>query len=210
MLLLSLLLGGLIGWEREMHERPAGLRTHILVCVGAALITQISSQFGVNGDRIAAQIVTGVGFLGAGTIMRNGVSGAVTGLTTAATLWAIAGVGMAVGYGGRYAILAVIGTLLILFVLTLLNRFEDVLIRHRRRHGLTVVFSETCNSLEALGSLLDTLREKNVKTSDLKIEKMADTEVAEFRMALSRDITRDTIETMLANNRQILHYEWQE
>ena len=210
MLLLSLLLGGLIGWEREMHERPAGLRTHILVCVGAALITQISSQFEGNGDRIAAQIVTGVGFLGAGTIMRNGINGAVTGLTTAATLWAIAGVGMAVGYGGRYAILAVISTLLILFVLTLLNRFEDVLIRHRRRHGLTVVFSETCNSLGALGSLLDTLREKNVKTSDLKIEKMANTEVAEFRVALSRDITRDTIEKMLAHNPQILHHEWQE
>ena len=210
MLLLSLLLGGLIGWEREIHERPAGLRTHILVCVGAALITQISSQFGVNGDRIAAQIVTGVGFLGAGTIMRNGVSGAVTGLTTAATLWAIAGVGMAVGYGGRYAILAVIGTLLILFVLTLLNRFEHLLIQNRRRHGLTVMFAESCNSLEALGSLLGTLREKNVRTSDLKIEKMADTEVAEFRIILSSGITRDTIETLLAHDPQILHYEWQE
>ena len=117
---------------------------------------------------------------------------------------------MAVGYGGRYAILAVISTLLILFVLTLLNRFEDVLIRYRRRHGLTVVFTESCNSLEALGSLLDTLRGKNVKTSDLKIEKMADTEVAQFRIALSRDTNRNAIETMLANNPQILHYEWQE
>ena len=210
MLLLSLLLGGLIGWERERHERPAGLRTHILVCVGATLITQVSSQFGDNGDRIAAQIVTGVGFLGAGTIMRNGVSGAVTGLTTAATLWAIAGVGIAVGYGGRYAILAILGTLLILFVLTLLNRFEDVLIRQRRRHGITVVFAENLRSLDVLGDLLKTLREKNVKTRDLQIEKMADTEVAKFRVILSRDMKRDTLDAMLARDTRILHFEWQD
>ena len=208
MLLLSLLLGGLIGWERERHERPAGLRTHILVCVGATLITQVSSQFGDNGDRIAAQIVTGVGFLGAGTIMRNGVSGAVTGLTTAATLWAIAGVGIAVGYGGRYAILAILGTLLILFVLTLLNRFEDVLIRQRRRHGITVVFAENLRSLDVLGDLLKTLREKNVKTRDLQIEKMADTEVANFRVVLSRYVQRDELDALLNQDARILHYEW--
>jgi hypothetical protein len=95
-------------------------------------------------------------------------------------------------------------------VLTLLNRFEDVLIRHRRRHGLTVVFAEPCNSLEELGSLLDTLREKNVKTSDLKVEKMADTESAQFRITLSRGINFNAIETMLVNNPQILHHEWQE
>jgi len=184
------------------------LRTHILVCVGAALITQISSQFGVNGDRIAAQIVTGVGFLGAGTILRNGVSGAVTGLTTAATLWAIAGVGMAVGYGGRYAVLAVISTVLIFFVLTLLNRFEDVLIRQRRRHGLTVVFAANCSSLDVLSGLLNTLREKNVKTRDLQIEKMADTEVAKFRVVLSRDVKRDDIDALMNRDTQILHYEW--
>lgn len=210
MLLLSLLLGGLIGWERERHERPAGLRTHMLVCVGATLITQVSSQFGVNGDRIAAQIVTGVGFLGAGTIMRNGVSGAVTGLTTAATLWAIAGVGIAVGYGGRFAILAVIGTLLILFILTLLNQFEDVLIRQRRRHQLTVVFAQACDSLNALSHLLDALREKSVKTRDLKIAKMADTETAEIHLILSRLVKRDDLDTMLAQNPEILHYEWQD
>jgi len=208
--MLALFLGGLIGWERERHERPAGLRTHILVCVGAALITQVSSQFGVNGDRIAAQIVTGVGFLGAGTIIRNGVSGSVTGLTTAATLWAIAGVGIAVGYGGRYAELATIGTLLILFVLTLLNRFENDLIRQRRRHELTVVFAEACNSLEVLSRLLDSLRDRSVKTRDLRIEKMADTEVAQMRVVLSREVKRDDIDTMLTQNSEILHYEWQD
>lgn len=178
------------------------------MCVGATLITQVSSQFGDNGDRIAAQIVTGVGFLGAGTIMRNGVSGAVTGLTTAATLWAIAGVGIAVGYGGRYAILAILGTLLILFVLTLLNRFEDVLIRQRRRHGITVVFAENLRSLDVLGDLLKTLREKNVKTRDLQIEKMADTEVANFRVVLSRYVQRDELDALLNQDARILHYEW--
>ena len=206
--MLALLLGGLIGWERERHERPAGLRTHILVCVGSALITQISSQFGVNGDRIAAQIVTGVGFLGAGTIMRNGVSGAVSGLTTAATLWAIAGVGIAVGYGGQYAVLATLGTLLILFTLTLLNRLEVFLIRHRRRHGLTVVFAESCNSLEVLSRLLDLLQDRNVKIRNLKIQKMGDTDEAEMQLTLSRAAKLDDLDRLLRRNAEILHYEW--
>ena len=202
------MLGGLIGWERERHERPAGLRTHILVCVGSALIAQVSSQFGGNGDRIAAQVITGVGFLGAGTIIRDGTSGAVRGLTTAASLWAIAGVGIAVGYGGRYAILATIGTLLILFTLTLLNQFESTLIRQRRRHDLKIVFTEACDPLAGISHLLDALREKSVKTRDLKLGKMANTQVADLRLTLPRYAKRDDIETMLALNPEILHYEW--
>ena len=207
-LLLALFLGGLIGWERERHERPAGLRTHILVCVGSALIAQVSSQFGPNGDRIAAQVITGVGFLGAGTIIRDGASGAVRGLTTAASLWAIAGVGIAVGYGGRYALLATLGTLLILFTLTLLNQFESTLIRQRRRHDLKVVFTEACDPLAGVSHLLDSLREKSVKTRDLKLGKMANTETAELRLTLARYVKRDDIDTMLSLNPEILHYEW--
>jgi putative Mg2+ transporter-C (MgtC) family protein len=207
-LLLALLLGGLIGWERERHERPAGLRTHILVCVGAALVTQVSQSFGVNGDRIAAQVVTGVGFLGAGTIIREGSSGIVRGLTTAATLWAIAGVGIAVGYGGMYAELATIATFLILFTLTLLNTFEDDLIRQRRRHTLTVIFRADCNSIDALSKMLEMLRGKDVKSRSLTLSRMSDLETAHIQLTLSRYVKRDDLDTALGNISEIVHYEW--
>jgi len=116
-------LGGAVGFEREWRERQAGLRTHLVVCVGAALFTLVSAygfadvieQGGATVDptRIAAQIVTGIGFLGAGAIIRQGAS--VRGLTTAATLWLVAGIGMAVGAGFYAAALfATVGVLLTL------------------------------------------------------------------------------------------------
>ena len=99
-LFLAAVLGGAIGWERQHANKPAGLRTNILICLGAALLTDLSrlagTMTGEGGDpgRIAAQIVTGVGFLGAGTIMQGQAS--VTGLTTAATLWVVAAIGTVV------------------------------------------------------------------------------------------------------------------
>src|SRR3954454_18720412 len=110
-------LGGMIGLERELREREAGLRTHLLVAVGAALFT-IAGAYGFGSartdpTRVAAQIVTGIGFLGAGAIIRQGFS--VRGLTTAATLWVVAAIGMASGAG--YYSAAVITTALVLFSL---------------------------------------------------------------------------------------------
>jgi putative Mg2+ transporter-C (MgtC) family protein len=118
-------LGGAVGMERELRERQAGLRTHLVVCVGSALFTLVSAygfhEFLVNGGslvrtdptRIAAQIVSGIGFLGAGAIIRQGLS--VKGLTTAATLWLVAGIGMACGAGYYSAALfATAGALLTL------------------------------------------------------------------------------------------------
>lgn len=124
-LLVAAVLGGAIGMERELRERQAGLRTHLVVCVGSALFTLVSAygfrEFLVNGGsvvradptRIAAQIVSGIGFLGAGAIIRQGLS--VRGLTTAATLWLVAAIGMAAG-AGYYsaALIATAGALITL------------------------------------------------------------------------------------------------
>jgi len=135
-LLLAALLGGLVGVEREMHGRPAGFRTHLLVTVGACLMVIVSEGFyakygllsgsGVvrlDPARVAAQIVTGIGFLGAGAIIKDGAS--VRGLTTAACLWLAAGIGMAVGIGLYPAALFV--TALSLFSLLFLKRAERYL-----------------------------------------------------------------------------------
>jgi putative Mg2+ transporter-C (MgtC) family protein len=127
-LVVAVLLGGAIGLERELRGKAAGLRTNILICVGAALFTQLSTYVdATRGDpaRIAAQVVVGVGFLGAGTILHG--KGSVTGLTSAATIWLVAAIGMAVGAGAIYE--AAGATLLVLIVLRLLAAFEGLLQR---------------------------------------------------------------------------------
>jgi putative Mg2+ transporter-C (MgtC) family protein len=124
-LALATILGAAIGLERELQGKEAGLRTNMLICIGAALLTDLSTTLAGASDvadatRISAQIVSGIGFLGAGAIIRD--RGQVKGLTTAATIWVIAAIGMACG-GGRYA--AAIGTtILVLIVLVPLRWWE--------------------------------------------------------------------------------------
>lgn len=116
-LILAVVLSGLIGWERERSHKPAGLRTHMLVCVGSALITIVSvGYFTEDYARIVAGIVTGIGFIGAGTIIAQGTKG-IHGLTTAASLWVVAAIGIAVGIG--WYLLAIIATILIMLILFL-------------------------------------------------------------------------------------------
>ena len=131
----GLVLGAIIGFERELHRQPAGFRTHSLVALGAALFT-IVSAYGFSGPtvdptRIAAQIVSGIGFIGAGTILQH--RGSVRGLTTAASLWAVAAIGTAAGAG--LLVMAAVGTVLILIVLAVLDQMEEFL---RRRLDIPV------------------------------------------------------------------------
>lgn len=125
-LLTAIILGGAIGLERELKGKEAGLRTNILICVGAALFAHISTVFveftGGPADpgRVASNIVTGVGFLGAGVIWQSG--GHISGLTTAATIWVVSAVGVAAGIG-QYVV-AVGSTVLVLVILYPLGRFE--------------------------------------------------------------------------------------
>jgi putative Mg2+ transporter-C (MgtC) family protein len=170
-LILAAALGGMIGLEREHSGKPAGFRTNMLICLGAALITEVSysvaragiSEFGGNPDpgRIAAQIVSGIGFLGAGSILH--ARGGVTGLTTAATLWVVAAIGMAVGAHAYVA--AMVATTLVMLALMLLGRVEDHLIAHRPTErsievklGPVEAIGEIETKLLALGYTVETLR----------------------------------------------------
>ena len=141
-LVLATILGGLIGIEREIHGRPAGFRTHLLVTLGACLMMIVSEAFfykygGMNSDsvvrldpgRVAAQIVTGIGFLGAGAIVKEGPT--VRGLTTAACLWVSAGIGMAIGAGFYNP--AIVTTAISLFSLLMLKRAEKMFRKERYR-----------------------------------------------------------------------------
>ena len=124
------ILGGIVGLERELHDQPAGLRTHIIVCVGSALIMIVSlemSSFSRMADpsRIAAQVVTGIGFLGAGAIIRFGAS--VRGLTTAACLWTVAAIGLAVG--ANMYLPAIIVTIIVLLAIFVFDKLEKVIFR---------------------------------------------------------------------------------
>ena len=123
-LLLAAGLGSAIGYQRERAKKPAGLRTHILICTGAAIFTVVSMYgfgTGIDTSRVAAGVVAGIGFLGAGAIMRRG-EGIVEGLTTAATIWAVAAVGLAAG-AGLY-IIAGVATGITLIVLFLPHRIQ--------------------------------------------------------------------------------------
>ena len=132
-LILGFILGGIIGYEREGHNQPAGFRTHILITMGSAMLMLLSiyvprtlGMRGINGiitgdpGRIAAQVVSGIGFLGAGAILKLGVN--VRGVTTAASIWTVAALGLVVG-AGMYAT-ALFGTALIMFVLVVLDQVE--------------------------------------------------------------------------------------
>jgi putative Mg2+ transporter-C (MgtC) family protein len=124
-LFLTGLLSGLVGLDRERLDRPAGLRTHMMVGLGACLFTLLSAYAFPGSDpaRIASQIVVGIGFLGAGTILKREATGEVHALTTAASIWATAAIGMAVGSGAWF--LAIGATLIIWFVLSVMRRFEN-------------------------------------------------------------------------------------
>ena len=163
----AVIIGGILGMERGMKNRPAGLRTYMLVCVGACVImltNQYVYQVFGGGDpvRMGAQVVSGIGFLGAGTIIvtrRNQIKG----LTTAAGLWAAAGVGLALGVGFYEA--AIVGTFAVFFVMTLLQKMDNRL--HRRSRQLEAYIELDTISL---GDFLRTIREADIEISNVQRE----------------------------------------
>ncbi|MCC6647504.1 MAG: MgtC/SapB family protein [Polyangiaceae bacterium] len=180
-------LGGVIGYERDIHGRPAGLRTHMIVGLASATFMVVSTNFvyyqhfghsdlvEVDASRIAASIVTGMGFLAGGAILRTGLT--VQGLTTAAALWLVGAIGMASG-SGMFA-LAVVVTALGMLSLTILRRFEDKDARTREVHKVELVLDDTApaaavaDKLRALGLSVSTLaheRKSDKSTHSLVLE----------------------------------------
>jgi putative Mg2+ transporter-C (MgtC) family protein len=155
-LVLAAILGGAIGLERELRHRPAGLRTNMFICFGAAMFTVLSDALAVEhlGDhtRIAAQIIPGIGFIGAGSILHN--RGLTTGLTTAATLFVVASVGMAAG-GGLY-MTAIFATLVVLIALFTLGRLE----RNFSLKVLLVNYEVTGTSVEEISQEVNRILER--------------------------------------------------
>lgn len=158
-LLLACVLGGIIGYERENMHRPAGFRTHILVCVGSSLVMLTSEYIfhtyrgltTMDPARLGAQVITGVGFLGAGTIIREGFN--VKGLTTAASLWAVSCVGLAVGIGFYEG--AVTATILIYLTLIMLKKLELSFARKDRYRVLHIKTENKPGCIAIIGEVLD-------------------------------------------------------
>lgn len=167
--LLAVLCGGLIGMERERRQRPAGLRTHILVCVGAATAFMISEYlvalgYDIDASRLAAQVISGIGFLGAGTIMVTRHQ-RVQGLTTAAGLWAAACMGLAIGAGFYEA--ALIGTVLIFFAAHLMIKLDSTVLERTRFFRMYIEFE----SAPAIGGFLTEMKNSGVKINSIDIDK---------------------------------------
>ena len=169
---LAVILGGLVGYEREHHNQPAGLRTHIILCVGATLITLVSIALSkdlgndrlTDPTRIAAQIVSGIGFLGGGAILRLGAT--VKGLTTAACIWTVTGVGMAIGAG--YYFPAVMVVLIMLFALHSLAQFEDAFIKKRMYREMTLTAR---SSPDLLGNVEKVFSANRIFIKNIEVEK---------------------------------------
>ncbi len=202
-LVLATLLGGLIGLERERSGKPAGLRTNVLICVGATLLTEISiviTHYGApitqpDPARISAQIVSGIGFLGAGTIIQ--ARGHVTGLTTAATLWVVAAIGIAVG--GRAYVEAVGATALVLVILAPMSWVERTLEARRQSRAVAFQLRNVPGVVDRIQEVLD---EAGFSSRCTRLDKDEDTisavfeiegDEASFRQVRSQVVLREEV-----------------
>jgi putative Mg2+ transporter-C (MgtC) family protein len=171
-MVLAVVLGGLVGIEREWSNHAAGFRTHILVCLGSATIMLLSvygfSEFVTEANvridpaRLAAQVISGIGFLGAGAILRNG--NIIKGLTTAASVWVVAAIGLCVGAG--FLTGAFVCTFLVLVSLYLLNKWEKYLLRNRRFHDVEIAIIDKPGMLGKIASLFG---EQDISIANVKM-----------------------------------------
>jgi putative Mg2+ transporter-C (MgtC) family protein len=193
-LLISLLIGIAIGTEREMHNQPAGLRTHVLICLGSTILMLLSIYIPQtytnfpNGDpaRLAAQVVSGIGFLGAGAILKMGVN--IRGLTTAATIWATAAIGLTVGAGMYLA--SFLGMFIMLFILILLNAFEKRFLKPSERKVISISGPQRMDA----NIFTEIFREERILIISRNMEEDRNKNISEFSFAVQLphhiDLTR--------------------
>ena len=217
-LLLAVVFGGLIGAEREWHGNPAGMRTHILVSVGATVITMASVEIGLGvrggmrGDpgHIAAQIVSGIGFLGAGAIVREGAT--IRGLTSAASIWVTAGIGIALGASPRLGELAVVATLIVLSTLTVLTQAETWF---KLRQGISRLEVEVQEDDRGPVRVLDALCSRGIVVYGVQsqagqgsLDKGVPgvTRLMRMRIKLPRGFDRNNFNTLLMEEKGVLSF----
>lgn len=182
-LVLAVVLGGIIGFERGKSGRPAGFRTHILVCIGSVLAMMINQYifetYGVSDPtRMGAQVISGIGFLGAGTILVTGRH-QVKGLTTAAGLWATACMGLAIGIGFYKA--AIVGCIMITFTTIVLHRFDNFLLSKSKIIDIYIEFSKSVR----VTLVLDALKSLQIKIDSIELVKPSYTESAQIGAIMS-------------------------
>jgi len=190
---LAILCGGAIGVERELNRKPAGLRTNVLICFGAALYMIVSRHISggapyTDPARLAAQVVAGIGFLGAGVILQ--ARGSVTGLTTAATIFVVGAVGISIGEG--MFPLALFSTISIILVLVVLRKLERLVVRRAR---LFHYHLKTSDPAEFLEQLLDLLERQQLRLEDFDVKEIAGPE-HEVRLSVI---------TSIDGNRRLMH-----
>jgi putative Mg2+ transporter-C (MgtC) family protein len=197
-LVVALLIGGAIGLEREFKGKPAGMRTNMLICVGSCLIMILSIEIARTAvrtsdpGRIAAQVVTGIGFLGAGTIIRSRFH--IVGLTTAATIWALSAIGLAVGAG--YLLLSAVTAVLITITLVLMGLIEDRLETKRSYHVVQVSIDRGEGVIRQVMTLFSSM---NLTSEALEVTRSGDVWRATFEYASSHEKHRELVERLSAS-----------
>ena len=185
---LALILGGVVGFERERDSQPAGLRTHMILVLGACLAAIISEEmgarFGSDPTRLAAQVISGIGFLGAGAILRFGFN--IKGLTTATTLWTMAIVGLAVGFG--YYLLGALTTVFMIIILTIMSVIEKKFVRINLIRNIVVDVDYQDGIIRTVRKAISNIAEKVVSFSvrkSVRSSRLRLTIVAQFRRSES-------------------------
>jgi len=191
--------GGLLGLEREYHSKPAGFRTMILICVGSCLFSILSNTYIANPDRIASNIVTGIGFIGAGVVFKEGVN--IKGITSAATIWIAASLGMCIGL--RLYGLAIFVAVLVLIVLIVLSKLEEAFDNLHQVKQYKIRFKANEYSLKELEAAFDKI---GVYYVQYKISKEKDEVIADYKIEAIQT-KREKVNTYLISQNAITGFD---